>query len=98
MTHALFQILRMLDEARLWYRLDRVRDDAVLITVTMVGERCEIGVFENGQVEVSRFQGSEDVELGLGVVHSILEAHRAEKQASEAVITGLLGGERGPGR
>jgi hypothetical protein len=81
MTHPLFQVLRMLDEARLWYRLERTREDTVLIMVTAVGERFEIDVFENGEVEVSRFRGNEDVESGLDVVRSIIDEHSEKRSA-----------------
>lgn len=39
-----------MDEQRLWHQLSRHRDDTVLITVTVPGERLEIDVFENGHV------------------------------------------------
>ena len=62
----------MLDSAHLWYRLDRCRDDTVLVTVTASGERLEIDVFEDGNVEFSRFQGSEAVEGGLDEVERLI--------------------------
>lgn len=62
LSHALYRILGSLDEQRLWYRIDRHRADTVMITVTVVGERLEIDVFEDGHVEFSRFKGDEGVE------------------------------------
>ncbi len=32
-----------------------------MITVTVVGERLEIDVFDDGHIEYSRFKGDEDV-------------------------------------
>lgn len=75
MSHALFEILHALDQARLWYRLDRTQEDAVLISVTAVTERFEISVFENGEVELSRFHGTEEVMPGLDAVRSVIVDH-----------------------
>jgi len=61
-SHSLYRLLRLLDEQRLWHRVDRHRLDSVMITVTAVGERLEIDVFENGHIEFSRFKGNESVE------------------------------------
>jgi hypothetical protein len=59
--HALYQLLDRLDSARLHYTLSRHRPDTILVTVTFVGERTEIDVFEDGRMEVSRFPGSESI-------------------------------------
>ncbi|WP_019905788.1 hypothetical protein [Methylobacterium sp. 77] len=62
LSHPLYRILRLLEAQRLWFRVDRHRDDSVMISVTVVGERVEIDVFEDGHVEFSRFKGNEDVD------------------------------------
>jgi hypothetical protein len=61
MSHPLFSLLLALDAAPLYYTLARDRPDTVRINVTLVGERLEVDVFEDGHMEVSRFVGSEDV-------------------------------------
>ncbi len=61
MVHPLFKLLRRLDTAHYSYSLARHRDESVMVTVTFVGERVEIDVFEDGHMEVSRFPGSEDI-------------------------------------
>jgi len=61
-SHSLYRLLRLLDEQRLWHRVDHHRLDSVMITVTAVGERLEIDVFEDGHIEFSRFKGNESVE------------------------------------
>ncbi len=61
-THPLFSLIRMLEEQRFWFRIDRFRSDSVMITVTLVGERLESDVFEDGHFEYSRFRGDESVE------------------------------------
>ena len=62
MTHELFNILRKLEAKHLWFQIYRLRDDSVTIHVTAVVLRLEIDVFENGNIEYSRFIGDESVE------------------------------------
>jgi hypothetical protein len=62
MPHRLYQLLKLLDETHLCYRLGRSRDETVKVTVSIVGERIEVEVFEDGHIEFSRFRGDESVE------------------------------------
>jgi len=62
MSHELYRVIRLLEQEGVHYRLDRHRDDSVLITATLVGQRIEIDVFEDGHIEYARFCGNEDVE------------------------------------
>lgn len=71
-THSLFQLLQRLDAGRYHYTLSRHRPDSVLVTVTFVGERTEIDVFEGGHMEVSRFLGTEDVLGGAELVWQLI--------------------------
>ncbi|MBN8941222.1 MAG: hypothetical protein J0H01_17080 [Rhizobiales bacterium] len=75
MSHGLYRLLDLLDQARLPYRLDRHRCDTVLITVTVVGERIEIDVFEDGHVEFARFAGNEAVADDLSALEALLRRH-----------------------
>lgn len=75
MSHELYRMIRLLDEAKVHYRLDRHRDDSIMITATMVGERTEIDVFEDGHVEYSRFRGNEDVEEDVPALHALIRHH-----------------------
>ncbi len=68
-----FEVLKRLDEAKVHYSIGRYRSDTIHITVTVVGERIEITVFEDDHVEVSRFVGNEDV-LDESVLDEILGA------------------------
>jgi hypothetical protein len=76
MTHPLFKLLRDLDEASISYTLGRHRDDTILITMTLVGERVEVDVFEDGHMEVSRFTSSEDIIGDEKLVRAIIEENR----------------------
>lgn len=61
MGHALYTPLRELEAARIHFTLGRHREEAVLVTLTLVGERVEVDVFEDGHMGVSRFLGAEPV-------------------------------------
>lgn len=57
----IFTLLRALETKKLYYVLSRHRDDSIMITVTDVGKRVEIDVFEDNHIEYSIFSGTEDV-------------------------------------
>jgi len=78
MDHELYRLLTFLDKERLFYRLDRYQPDAVTATVTLVGERLEISVFDDGHIEYSRFLGDESVEGGSEAIASLYDRLRAE--------------------
>jgi hypothetical protein len=48
----------------------------LLVTLTLVGERVEIDVFEDGHMEVCRFTGSEDIVGGAEVVEKLIAGGR----------------------
>jgi hypothetical protein len=54
-THRLHTLLQQLDRARIQYTLGRVRDDTVMICVTIPGRRYEIEVFSDETLEVEAF-------------------------------------------
>lgn len=72
MTHPIFDLLTKLDSAHVAYALSRHRPDTILVSVTVVGQRIEIDVFDDGHMEVSRFVGNEDVEGGAELIDAIL--------------------------
>ena len=78
MSHELYSIVRLLEREIIHYRLDRHRDDTILITVTLVGERIEIDVFEDGRVQYSRFRGDEGVESDLPALETVLREYGSE--------------------
>lgn len=83
MSHSLFDLLMSLDEAKYSYTLSRDRDDAILITISFVGERVEVYVFEDGHMEVSRFLGTEDVLGGKDLIYQIIGNNQFENRAYE---------------
>lgn len=58
------------------FTLGRHREDTVLVTLTLVGERVEVDVFDDGHMEVSRFPGSEDIVGDEARVNEIIEKNR----------------------
>jgi hypothetical protein len=73
MESALFKTMRMLEEARLHFFIERTRPDAIRLSVTLVGERVEIDVFEDNHLEISRFFGDEKVEGGMELLLNTLK-------------------------
>ncbi|KWI55411.1 hypothetical protein WT72_16835 [Burkholderia pseudomultivorans] len=76
MTHPIFDLLTKLDGAHLAYALRRHRPDSILVSVTVVGQRVEIDVFDDGHMEVSRFVGNEGIEGGAELIDSIVASAR----------------------
>lgn len=72
MSHELFRIIRLLEAKKIHFELARYRDDSVMLTATLVGERVEIDVFEDGHVEYSRFRGNEDVESDVPFLEALI--------------------------
>ena len=72
MGHVLFDLLKELDAAHIHYVLSRHQPDSVMVTITLVGERLEAVVFGDGQVYVSRFKGTEDVEGGIDLLRRLV--------------------------
>ena len=72
MSHPLFLLLQQLEGARVPFALARHRPDSVLVTLTIVGERVEVDVFEDGHMEMSRFLGNEEIVGGAGLVSEII--------------------------
>ena len=74
MASAVFKTMRMLEEARLHFFIERTRPDSIRLSVTMVGERVEIDIFEDNHLEISRFLGDEKIKGGMDLLMSMLKA------------------------
>ena len=74
MASAVFKTIRMLEEARLHFFIERTRPDSIRLSVTMVGERVEIDIFEDDHLEISQFFGDEKVEGGMDLLMTMLKA------------------------
>jgi hypothetical protein len=74
MSSAVFDTIRLLEGARLHFFIERTRPDAIRLSVTMVGERVEIDIFEDNHLEISRFRGDESVEGGQELLLRLLRS------------------------
>ena len=83
MSHPLYDLLSQLEKASYHYSISRQCTDAILVTVTFVGERVEISVFEDGHMEVSRFLGTEDVIGGEELIYDLIEKRLLEDKTYE---------------
>jgi hypothetical protein len=71
---SIWTFLTNLDDHRISYRLDRVRE-TIMVVVAIPGERWEIEFFENGAIEVERFKSDGTIEDGsrLDLLHSTVD-------------------------
>jgi hypothetical protein len=83
MAHPLYDLLQKLDEAHIHYTLGRNRDETVMVTVSFVGERAEIEVFDDGHMEVARFLGTEDILGGKELAYDLIAKETTENELWE---------------
>lgn len=76
MPHPLFDLLQQLEMAKIHFTLGRDRPDTILVSLTLVGERVEVDVFDDGHMEVSRFSGHEDVVGGQELISELINKNR----------------------
>ena len=57
----LLPFLNVLRKEKISYQLDCIRDDAIMVTLTVVGARIEVDFFDD-HIEFSVFEGDESVE------------------------------------
>lgn len=77
---ALFDFLTELERAKIFFRLDRCREDTILVRVDVPGERWEVEFFASGEVEVERFgftgQGVVGGQEAQRLLAELFEKHR----------------------
>lgn len=74
MSSAVFDTIRLLEGVRLHFFIERTRPDSIRLSVTMIGERIEIDIFEDDHLEISRFRGDEEVEGGKELLLQLLKS------------------------
>lgn len=70
----LLSFLNDLDKQSIYYRLDHLRDDSIMVSFTLVGLRIELDFFDD-HVEFSYFKGSEGVETDIALLASLIKEH-----------------------
>ena len=63
--------LDFLTQKKVWFRLDQVSHDAIMVTLTLFGERIEVQFFDD-HIEYSRFKGDESVERDVGLLFRLI--------------------------
>ncbi|OQY43567.1 MAG: hypothetical protein B6247_31530 [Candidatus Parabeggiatoa sp. nov. 2] len=57
----LLQFLNRLEQEKIYYTLSHHRENAIMITVSLPGERWEIEFLEDGSVEVEQFKSHGEI-------------------------------------
>lgn len=57
----LLTFLRRLSEAKIHHQLTHVRDEAIMVEIAVPGERWEVEVIEDGEVEVEVFRSDGEI-------------------------------------
>lgn len=79
MTHPLYEVLALLDEADIDYHLGRYDDDTVTVHVSVTGGRHEIEVDAEGTIRTTFFEGDEDEAVeGFDGVDEIIEQNTVD--------------------
>lgn len=56
----LLNFLNQLEESKVFYNLNKVRDDAIMVEISVPGQRWEVEFMENNTVEVEKFISNGD--------------------------------------
>ncbi len=51
----LIKFLNKLEERKIYYKLDKIRNESIMIEVTVPGQRWEIEFMEDGSIEIEKF-------------------------------------------
>ncbi|MDN4607682.1 hypothetical protein [Sporosarcina highlanderae] len=54
-TNNLNDLLNKLDDNKIFYRLSKVRPEAIMVEVAVPGQRWEIEFMEDGSIEIEKF-------------------------------------------
>ena len=70
----LLSFLNYLDKQSIYYRLDHLREDSIMVSFTLVGLRIELDFFDE-HVEFSFFKGNEEVETDTALLAHLIKEH-----------------------
>ncbi len=80
--------VNQLEQQNINYQIAHHRDEAVMITVSLVGERWEIEFLDNGNIEVEKFISNGEI-AGEEVLKEIFERENLDDSLIEQIS--LLG-------
>jgi len=72
----LMELIRELKEAKIFFELSHHRDDGISILATVPGERWEIDVLDDGEVDFERFKSD-------GTIHERATLNEAIRQFAD---------------
>jgi hypothetical protein len=76
--------LNQLQQQKISYEISHHRDEAVMITVSIVGERWEIEFLENGDIEVEKFISNGEIK-GEEALKELFERETADDSIIEKI-------------
>ena len=76
--------LNQLEQQKNNYQIQHHREEAVMITVSIVGERWEIEFLENGDIEVEKFISNGEIE-GEEALKEIFEREKLDDSIVEQI-------------
>ncbi len=77
-------VLNQLQQQKIDYKISHHRDEAVMITVSLVGERWEIEFLENGDIEVEKFISNGEIK-GEEALKELFERETADDSIIEKI-------------
>ncbi|MEK5039144.1 hypothetical protein [Sporosarcina sp. FSL K6-3457] len=54
-TKNLNELLNKLEEKKIFYKLDKIRAESIMVEVAVPGERWEIEFMDDGSIEIEKF-------------------------------------------
>ena len=57
----LISFLNKLEENNIFYKLNKIRNEAIMVEVAVPGQRWEIEFLENGTVDIEKFISDKDM-------------------------------------
>jgi len=73
MIISLFDFLRRLEQAKIFFKLERIRDQTIMVHVVVPGQRWEVEFFEDGEVEIEIFRSNGVVDETDNVLQSLFD-------------------------
>ena len=52
---ALLDFLNGLEDKKIYYKLDKIRNESILVDVAVPGQRWEVEFMEDGSIEIEKF-------------------------------------------
>jgi hypothetical protein len=57
----LINFLNQLEKSKIFYKLNKVRDEAIMVEIAVPGQRWEVEFMDDGTVEIEKFISDKDM-------------------------------------